>query len=169
MPDREIAGVTVEKLFMSILMVIIGLGLIALGVIMPDPPPDPAVLWGLRISMIFFGLIPIIMCPRFRVSFRSDAVVITVGYLNMIKVRLDRNKITHVGPREWNPTKHFSGSGIKGGFGEFKGYMCFNIFSGSGIEIKTTEKNYVIEMNEFDRTRLLSMIGEYARAKETSS
>ncbi len=166
MPDREIVGVTVEKAFMSALMVIIGLGLIALGIIMPDAPSDPAILWGLRISLFFFGLIPIIMCPRYYVSFRSDAVVITVGFLNIIKVRLDRNKITHVGTREWNPTKHFGGFGIKCGFGEFRGYMCFNILSGSGIEIKTTEKNYVIEMNEFDRTRVLSMIGNYGRGVE---
>ena len=167
MAAREIVGVMVEKTLMSALMIIIGIGMIALGVIMPDPPSDPAVLWGLRISLFFFGLIPIIICPRYYVSFRSDAVVITVGYLNVIKIRLDRNKITHVGPREWNPTKHFGGSGIKGGFGEFKGYMCFNILSGSGIEIKTTEKNYVIEMNDFDRTRVLSMIGKYGRAKDT--
>lgn len=169
MPDREIVGVTIEKTIMSIMMVLIGVGMIAMGVIMPDAPSDPVVLWGLRISLIICGMIPIIICPRFYVSFRSDAVVINVGYLNVIKVRLDRNKITYVGTKEWNPAKHFGGSGIKGGFGEFKGYTCFNIWSGSGIEIKTTEKNYVIEMSEFDRTRLLSMIGEYGRAKDVSS
>ncbi|MBU1023457.1 hypothetical protein KKB99_04125 [bacterium] len=166
MPDREIAGTTIEQKWMNFLMLLVGFGMIALGVIMPDPPSDPLELWGLRISMIFFGLLPIVCCPRYHISFRYDSIIITVGYLNLIKVRLDRKKITHVGTIEWNPLKHFGGSGIKGGMGPFKGYMCFNILSGSGIEIKTTEKNYVIEMGEMERNRILSLIGDYPMAKD---
>ena len=160
MPDRELAGVLVERKWMSSMMWIIGLGLIAMGAFLPnDPtaPENPLVMKGLMVMLFVFGLLPIILCPRYHVSFREDMVVITVGYFNLIKVKLARNKITHVGLIKWNPMKNFGGSGIKGGFGEFSGYICFNILSGTGIEIKTTEKNYVIEMNDHDRNRLMSL------------
>lgn len=168
MPEREIYAVTTESKFFNLLMLVTGLGMIALGVYLPDPPPDPVAQWALRLMMIFFGLVALVFTPRYRFSFRESGVVITLGYGSLIKIKLDRNKITHVGLIEWTPLKDFGGSGIKQGFGKFKGYWCYNIFRGTGIEIKTTEKNYLLEVDDMERRRLLSMIGDYARAKTQS-
>ena len=165
--DREIYGVTAEYKWFSYSMLLIGFGMIALAIILPDPPDDVMEQWVLRGILFISGLLPLLLCPRYRFSFLESGVLITIGYGNLIKVKLDRNKITHVGLIEWNPMKHFGGGGIKGGFGDFKGYMCFNIMRGVGIEIKTTEKNYVLEIDDMKRRRLLSMIGDYPGNKSS--
>jgi hypothetical protein len=169
MSDYEIAGIKIERKWMSFMMILIAAGMFALAIIMPDPPKDRAVLLGLRAVLTLIGFVTLIFTPRYYVSFREDYVLIITGYLNILKFKIDRNKITHVGLREWSPIKHFGGCGIKGGFGEFRGYQCFNILSGVGIEIKTMKQNYVIEMPDSERRQILALIGNYPRAKSQGS
>jgi hypothetical protein len=166
MPEREIYAVTTESKMINLLMLATGLGMFALGIYLPDPPPDPVEQWALRLMLIFFGLVSLVSCPRYKFSFRESGIVITFGYGNLIKIKIDRNKITHVGLIEWSPMKDFGGGGIKQGFGKFKGYWCYNIFRGTGIEIRTTERNFLLEIDDMERRRVLSMIGDYPRVKK---
>jgi len=163
--DREIYSVTTESKWFSFLMLLLVVWFVVLGVIFPEPPENLMERTLLRLLIFALAFVTFIFVPRYKISFRESAVVISVGYYPFVKVRLDRNKITHVGLIEWIPMKHFGGAGIKTGYGKFKNYWCFNVLGGKGIEIKTTEKNYVIEVGEIERHRLLSMIGEYARRK----
>lgn len=162
--NHEMISVTVENKIINAALMLLGLGLIAIAFLIPQEDIGAWGQLGLMSALIISGLIPIVFCPRYHYSFRHNNIVITVGYLNLIKVKLDRNKIVHVEPIEWSPMKHFRGSGIKSGIGKFSGYFCFNLLSGRGLEIKTTEKNYVIEMSDSDRQKILAIIGDYPRA-----
>jgi len=164
--DRELYSTVVESKFMSSAILLVSLGFFALAIILPDPPPSFQEQLILRITMIFFGCLTLVFVPRYRLSFREDAFVIIIGYLGLFKVRLDRNKITYIGPIEWNPIRDFGGMGIKGGVGKFRNYWCFNYWTGKGIEVKTTQRNYVIEIPMMERQRLLSRIENYPRGKK---
>jgi len=164
--EREIYTVTTESKIFSFIMLLLVIWFIVLGVIFPDPPENFVERTLLRLLIFAFAFMIFMFVPRYKISFRESCVVISVGYYPFFRVRLDRNKITHVGLVQWNPLKDFGGSGIKHGFGKYKNYWCFNVLGGKGIEIKTTEKNYAIEVSELERHRLLSMIGDYARGKE---
>lgn len=164
--EREIYSVTTDVRIMTFMMLIVSLAFLVLAITLPDPPPNPVTRLFLRLLLLFFAVMTFIFTPRYKISFREDGVLITVGYFNVIKIRLDRNKITYVGLAEWNPLRDFGGSGIKTGFGKYKNYWCFNALGGKGIEIRTTEKNYLIEVGELERHRLISMIGDYPRGKK---
>ena len=162
---REIYSTVSESKFMNSMMLVLFGVFVALAIILPEPPPSLQEQIILRAIMIFFAIVMLIFIPRYTLSFREDALVIIIGYFPIVKVRLDRNKITYVGLIEWSPLKDFGGAGIKTGHGKFKNYWCFNYLTGKGIEVRTTKKNYLIEVPMMERQRLISRIGDYPRGK----
>ncbi len=135
---------TDSQVSLKVLIIITGIGLTALGFApLPGDPPQPIV-WFTR-SMILLGPMIALLTPQVRLMAFSDHLEITYGLTRLTSFRLSNEKITDIRAVTYNPIKDFGGWGIKGGGGEWRGWLAFTATTTNvGLAIETTEKNYLL-------------------------
>ena len=135
-----------EQVSMKYMLIIVGLGMLAMAVFAPFPDDAPAaVAWGLKAMLLFFGVLTIVMTPGVRLKAFPEYIDVRYGITPWIGFRLDNDKIVSIRAVEYNPMKDFGGWGIKGGFGEWKGWTAFTAsITNKALAIETTEKKYLV-------------------------
>jgi hypothetical protein len=128
--------------FLNAALVVIAMGLFALGFApLEDNPPAPIV-WMVR-SLIVIGPALLIALPYVRLKAYADRILVTYG-IGLIRITLPVETITGVRAVEYNPMRDFGGWGIKGGGGEWKGWIAYTAsITNKALAIETEGRKYL--------------------------
>ena len=132
------------QLHIKVFIVLCGVGLMVMGFL---PLPSDAPLWIAILTrcLILIGPLLLVVVPQVRLRAFLDHIEVTYGMTPAIRFRLANEKIVSIRAVEYNPMRDFGGWGIKGGGGEWRGWMAFTAaVNNKGLAIETTEKNYLL-------------------------
>jgi len=131
--------------FLNFLLILVGIMFLWMAVFMPDDPSVGGWMWALRLVLVFFGLLMVVVMPEVTLTAWDDHLHIRYGWTKLIGFNLSYEKIKSIKAVEYNPLKDFGGWGIKGGGGEWKGWIAFTAsISNKALAIETTEKKYLL-------------------------
>jgi hypothetical protein len=135
-----------EQPSMKYMLIVVGLGMLAMALFAPFPhDAPPLMVWGLKAMLLFFAVLTVVLAPGVRLRAYPEYIDVRYGITPWIGFRLDHDKIVSIRAVEYSPMKDFGGWGIKGGFGEWKGWTAWTAsITNKALAIETTGKKYLI-------------------------